>query len=1531
MTTPGGSATANGILYQILGTLNWAARLSLTAVVDEHDFTDARLVIEPADGGDLQVLGGSCRIVEQWKAKSDAGTWSVRRVVEDVLPDLYRAIDLETLAGAAEYRFVSEGRTGRWSAFNSLLHDLKSSVVPATNCIDALDNNDRQSYLPGTTHSRREFFEWIATTLRENKHIAIDTLEVTHRKLWHLLGHFVVKECLALEELIGSIESILHGIVDEIGQAPGKRRELCGLLVELAAQGDTEFSARDLLSRAGLSAVPLHDWVRNRDLMLDRVRHTSAFEWGYRAEVDVRQAPRLPKGKAVHVFSGESGQGKTWQLSAVALRVFNEGGAAVAITATGDSEVDLQKAANEIWQGALKHDNEISLESLARRRRRVVPGVAEPWLTVCIDDVLSFDEARKLLMFDWERLGIRLAVSTLPPITTALRRQFAGRLEVYEVPDFTAQELRQYLELHDHNWTTVRRDVLHTLTRPLLAHLFCEIAEKGRWTPANEYELFERCWLRIREARCQTDYPHDLEYMRRLAATVLDPALPYPWPIGKLLESGVSAEMLRRLESIGWLRRLPHEKVEITHDRLLNWAVAEGLVARREVGSSSAEEIGEVLASLLSSGGNHSSRYLGYVPMDALWLLADPARDLLKDIPVVLECMERPQATGRVEIKAIYEDLLPTLGERILASIVARVTATADCEHNPFPTYLSNAICKITERSPDIGARWAHNLLLESIPPLQEAGVRALAKRPTSDALDSLWTAHLGNVDRYKARAGEGYWLPYQRTFAALQACLPYKPSWLVDKIESIDTTTEPVWELAYLVATLEGPVGSAIWQQAKQRLISKVPSDRVRCLARCIEQHRDLDEADRLESWLGHDMDFASSAAFSALVRIAPERAIRRLPQISRRALYLSRGAWLRPLILRFPNETRDVLRRLIVSASRPEWEFASLYQDACDLMDETTVDVLLDAFAKIVERTFANREESRRALGRPMELLSSISRLSLVARFEQRAGKPIEMALCRIASEWIQDMTLDHDWDLHNAAAILLKINGEGLTHLANLCLEARNKYSNLFGIKLAAGRPDSQTRSLLAQLAISEDLWNAGGYPLVQDDAAIVLASLGENRGVVEGTLKTGLVSNKLAEIRREQPPMGDDVLRPVIAALDSDSEAEQERGMAVLAISGRNDLSQKVVDILRAKPADCTLARLAAHTLSVFEYRGAETPALLAQQLAIPSHIHAAMAALLRNGSPEALSALEASLYQTGITPGNAVESALAINLYRHPLTRDAAARVIWRALQDKGVDLLSPELLLCLPDEVTPEMREYLLQLSYAPDSDLRTVGCRATAIRAIARFDCDAAFAAARAAIESLHADRELVPALLMELDEEEAIPLLCRAAQAIPPTEVKWAIGRSLRRSKSQAQVRRALLQMVDAEDQMIRQVGTELCGWSEPGRFDNELGSMMTSDPAFSVREAATIALERIASERDVLELLPALQSAGESRKWSIIQSILKIGDPYLLDSPKDSLWIGHYLPFNHRYLWQRIWRELERSYSDRKRQAEKTDRGW
>jgi len=130
-TSSGGSANLRGITYQMLWSLLEASELVIRdgdlGTQEGHNFS-AWIVIEPTGGGgDIRTFIGGEVTVQQIKSKSDGGPWSYTRYVEEVLPDLYKAV--ECFPGTT-FRFVTEGRKGDWQGVEAFLASFHANLYP---------------------------------------------------------------------------------------------------------------------------------------------------------------------------------------------------------------------------------------------------------------------------------------------------------------------------------------------------------------------------------------------------------------------------------------------------------------------------------------------------------------------------------------------------------------------------------------------------------------------------------------------------------------------------------------------------------------------------------------------------------------------------------------------------------------------------------------------------------------------------------------------------------------------------------------------------------------------------------------------------------------------------------------------------------------------------------------------------------------------------------------------------------------------------------------------------------------------------------------------------------------------------------------------------------------------------------------------------------------------------------------------------------------------------------------------------------
>ncbi len=632
---PGGPSTINGVLYQMLWTLLKTTHLHASGCIADAQtgrITQSTLRLEPrGGGGDLQVIGESCRVIQQLKAKSDEGTWSLADVVKSVLPDLYLAVDLT--APDTGYEFVTEGRIGRWKDVYKFFHSLNRRVCPDDNVLAALDdtkalklgisNRSREKsaevvpFWTQRSYTERRLFERIVQEVRNRKAVETEPVATTHRKLWNLLGHFRFVGDQTMKLLQLAVDRYLLQLVEYDSDVPEKRDALLMGIARLATRGSADIhDAAKFLAEHGLASTPLSAW----SVLRERSRIYLAGELkrlGYNADEDVRLARARDVAsmwggaKPMLVVSGNSGQGKSWLLYALAQQLSAEPELVIMVEATGKVDDDLEEAARICWHDIKNNDMVLRLNRIAERLRRVDSDRAGSWLNLFVDGVQNAEEARSLAKQPWEKWGVRLLISCEPEVATGFEKAAQGRCTGPAfVGDFTSEELQRYLtQYFGTDWPDIPGDVRDTLRRPLLARIYRDVAQLGAWRPTNEYELCRRYWDRLDEDE-RIDIPLARVGLERLVRSILDGA-PYPWTTEQLLLVGLDNQAITALIRVGWFRRTPRGRFEVWHNRLLNWAVAASLVDSFHSGNIDAADFCSRLRELCLERFRFSGPFLG--------------------------------------------------------------------------------------------------------------------------------------------------------------------------------------------------------------------------------------------------------------------------------------------------------------------------------------------------------------------------------------------------------------------------------------------------------------------------------------------------------------------------------------------------------------------------------------------------------------------------------------------------------------------------------------------------------------------------------------------------------------------------------------------------------------------------------------------------------------------------------------------------------------------------------------------------------
>ncbi|MCH8045493.1 MAG: hypothetical protein IID44_17425, partial [Planctomycetes bacterium] len=882
----------------------------------------------------------------------------------------------------------------------------------------------------------------------------------------------------------------------------------------------------------------------------------------------------------------------------------------------------------------------------------------------------------------------------------------------------------------------------------------------------------------------------------------------------------------------------------------------------------------------------------------------------------------------------LYKNLLPTLGPRVIGPMVERIRLAVGVDEEvesgpwPFARFLSDAVVQIGRQHPIDVAEWGRRMIEDECATIRRAGLHVLKHFPNVAVLNKLWELHKVNYDVYLRKEGERWWAGYKRSFAALKSCTRLKPEWLERRILDSKDGSEPFTELAYLVANLQGSTGKELWHRVKSALFNKVPSDRPRCLVTCIRQHGDSKEISRLESWLSQEGDSTRESAFQALVYLAPEKAISSLRRLDTLELYATRKWWRPGLLLRFPDETRNQIREIVEDSTDARWHGANIYQDDPNQMDEATLDLLLDKLEKLVP--YALDPLKKLELFSPLRLLADVTRLDLLWRFEERAGTPLERLLTDLTCSWVDRMKVDFDHELEPAIQILIKTAGVGLTKLVNKQLASESKYARLKGIQLSLIRPDSETRRLLANITQTAGFWDdEQSFPLLQADATVALAALGENRAVVDAILRWGVVLSDLPGMREGQPPMTDADLAEAIEALGSSDTNTATNAVLALSVSGRADFAPQIRQILKDADPESELARVAVVALDHFGDTHPETLTLLEAQLKVRQHAHAASLALLRNGKRESLAVVEREFRRAGSTRGKLANDFLAVSLAMRQESRKTVAEVLWKRIQEHrelygvipGLD--------CLAEIDSPQVREFLVEEAHAAEGVLGNNGRKVAAIHALAKIDRDSAFRAAEAALRGDQRHLELYPDALIEIDEARAISILFDIYSLDQPTLVRWAIGRALRRASDQTIIHSTLGEMLQAESTDTCIIGLEISDWQSPSVAENQIRQIAITNPVSEVRRAAEQTVGSIERQGFALKLIEEIGKTHGARCWSYLDAVVSLSDPWLLTRRSDPLYLWGPLSRKLPGLGNRALELIKRRQEKLKSEAEKADR--
>ncbi len=1483
-TPRGGPSTVHGVLYQTLVAFG-----GLAGAVDLRPGSGAddawTIVIEPDAGGDLQTVSANERKVVQVKARTTGSPWSLREVVEKVLPDLYGAMG-EPPAGS--FVFLTDGRIA-WNSVYQFFRSLRSRdpVQPAVHADRFLKFNRRdRAYWQQGEYSELALFEHIVDAL--SQHDRARARGDLRLRVWHLLRGFEIATHPSLEGLLAASE---REVLDRMSPGHGDAKAvLAAMLVDIqkmATKGNVHINRSDFLARHGLSEHhALSDWsqhVRAGAAIIER----SLERQGLALDSDVR--PGLARRIAEHwlskggqiLLTGESGFGKTWLTWAMARELTRRGFLVLAVEARGSADLDLQRAAQSLWHDILGRAASVALLGTREWLRRLGPDISGRPIFLIIDGIQSIEEARDLVSEDWTRMGMNLLVTGSAEVMRATLVASAGSIHHEDVGSFDDEELAAFLERAvGPRWVKIPRDVRDVLRRPLSARIYRDLlagaAATSPWLPRLEYELHERLWERMAEG-VHAGFPMDRVYLARAAVRLLIDDAPYPWSEEQFCSTGQEEGALTRLTRSGWIRR-GDSGYEVSHDRLLNWAAADGLIRDVTNGVRTVDDATAAVLQLLRPDHRHHVR-LGYTLWDAIWMSSSPVRPKVALATSLLKCAE---GQGR-DVESVYGEVA-RLGHRIAPALWGRLDgATADDDW--ISSHVATTLGRIggshvkAEAVRRLGSGDSRGKLIAA---------RVLTDAPTEDAIDLLWALHkdvtadpesFGFDREHRHRA-------YSLTFEALATSARRSPEWLVKAIEH-EPAGRSLDDLSWLL--IRAPSLESIWPRVSPLLFEKSTTASHRVLALLVAALRDSRYADLVTEWSTEPDDDAHSIGYivRALAALNPDKALEVLEHIPDRDLYMWRSWYFDRIAL----SHRDQLMGLLERRTRAELFAGAAIQGHETFTSPSVFDTLLDGTVPAMVQHRVGGASSEE-LPFPYILLSTIGNAAQpghLDRLRARRGTPLEAEW----AAWVRRMgppSHNSHAVVHDALEVLAAIGGPALTPEINAWLRHENWLCRFEATKLAVRRPDQETLSLLRVAARSrrgdQQSTAEAGY------AAAALAECEDWEPALSYIVELGLDALTVVARGPAAVPLDDSVVAGALAAIVEGTHVEG--GVMAIAFARRADHVPVIIQVLEGVDPSSRIARACALALIELKDQSPASVPALAALLAAGTNADRAVAALAINGSSAARSVLYHHVqnhYKLGLVlhlldSADQVQRPTLLALLGDRL-RGGGGHV---EFQDTVIAVAASTSLqaaatVLLDQSALRRLREYV----HSGDRE-RFVELRVAAIRVLSWVNPSEGIEAAVEGLVHEGEEAERYPSLVVELAREKALGVLCAHVQVERRSAVLWSVGRALG-AFDVAEVQPEIQRMLHAGDPHTRIAACRVAERLAPTKWIEEaLLQAATTDLHVDVGDAALRALATHRNAAAVMDLVGRVENEVKdvAFRWTLLDGILRIADPGDADGP-------------------------------------------
>lgn len=1263
------------------------------------------------------------------------------------------------------------------------------------------------------------------------------------------------------------VTNLLLGFVDQYESLPQTVDALVGLLVRWGAEGDRSFTVDELLRSAGLAPTSLSLLPLARDRIRERLDSQLA-KTTYDHSKHVHRPIEWPEGQSVLCIAGESGMGKTSLLGQIADAAVEQGAVVFWRPRRNDNDA-LRGAADEVWRQILGHDATLSLDAIARRADALKLGDgSNSWLTVCLDVTADPAYAAELIAEDWKKWRIRMAFTADASAVMHLAESKRSKAVVVTVSEFTPRQIRAFFTRRQIDWRRIPAFVIEPLRRhPILAYVYAELGDVETWRDTNEYALFRHFWRRLTAAPGQHEHPNDAAALTRLADTLWDAPDTTHWSATQLDDVRIDSAMSVRLQRLGWIRNDADGRAEFTHQRLMNWAVAEAAVARVHAGRWTSQELGARIEKILSAHDEHHRRF-GFVPMDALSIALSSGVQI-GDVATMFETMESP---------SFYENLVPSLGVAAVPALLERLRRVGSRRRAPNSYVRASIVAIATDEPLDPAAIVA--MLSDAHTSVQRAGAELLKEHPAGEALDALWRLRnqLRTTESDDALINH---LDLDAVGDALEACVRVNPQWLARTLRET-SGVEQLARLVRLLATLANETGVEMWQASKGMVLRVANDDAIAtAAARCIGRYRDSEEVSRLVGWIADRSPNVVEESFSALALVEPSKAFELLRNSLRIAdvAHIWSTWWSR--LFAYDRAAMDeigahtlrggsLLRRIRVDDM------------ACSRLSPAIVERL----DYLIQTEGADDAEAlHKEIDHLVGLLARAHTPDALRFLRDLATTDVGRQLGAYAARRSVTSNIEPDSFLEHAEAVLLRIGGEPLQTFLMAQIARRDHGWFPHKIRAFQAAPSPDARRIIEK--ILEEVWeiergNDDAWPI--RSACIETLAAMSGRSVVMRAAESSRFSysGEFPRAIRPLPPADDDETTRLLQRAMSDDDAI--RAVRALAWSGRTDIVDPLVaQVVSSRPEELrSAARVALKYLPT-----GRMSAKHRKQLRAAGEHSTYLDALFRDGTPEALEEAANYLGMVGTKSWSFDDAHAAAWLVVYRGREDLSSQVwkwakgstrfywegddtIWRAL-----GYIESE-----------EAEEFLFAEAYSG----KRGNINPAAIEALAHRQRDEAFAAAVHLFEEGKGAQASAPDLLIEIDRNRAVQVIAERLLRERNVLLRTVSCIALRGMGTDV-VRTMAQDWTGSADPLTRASGCELLGWLQPDDTSRLRGIALDDiDPMVQVFALDALALQ--GSQRITSELLAELRRAEGTAAWAITDALITSAHCLLLERFEDPL---------------------------------------